>query len=51
MADWGEQIDELVDAGSYADALALLDTLDTTALPDKVRSLFPGQKSFPDASL
>ncbi|KAG8910095.1 Vacuolar morphogenesis protein 6, partial [Tulasnella sp. 408] len=35
MADWGEQIDELVDAGSYADALALLDTLDTAALPDK----------------
>ncbi|KAG9051519.1 Vacuolar morphogenesis protein 6 [Tulasnella sp. UAMH 9824] len=35
MAGWGEQIDELVDAGSYADALALLDTLDTTALPDK----------------
>lgn len=36
MADWGEQIDELVDAGAYANALTLLDTLDTTALPDKV---------------
>ncbi|KAG8988797.1 Vacuolar morphogenesis protein 6, partial [Tulasnella sp. 427] len=35
MATWGEQIDELVAAGSYANALTLLETLDTTALPDK----------------
>lgn len=36
MQSWGAQIDELVDVGSYAEALTLLDTLDTTALPDKV---------------
>ncbi|KAI6108169.1 hypothetical protein F5141DRAFT_100478 [Pisolithus sp. B1] len=35
MKPWGEQIDELVRKGSYADALALLNTLDTTALLDK----------------
>ncbi|KIM67190.1 hypothetical protein SCLCIDRAFT_1210690 [Scleroderma citrinum Foug A] len=30
-----EQIDELVQKGSYSDALALLDVLDSTLLPDK----------------
>lgn len=37
LISWGEQIDELVDAGNYADALALLSTLDKTSLPDQVR--------------
>ena len=36
MRPWSEQIGELVEAGSYADALALLDIVDVTALPDKV---------------
>ena len=36
MRPWGEQVDELVDAGKYAEALALLDTIDATFLPDKV---------------
>jgi len=36
MKSWGEQIDELVPKGSYSDALALLDVLDSTLLPDKV---------------
>ncbi|PSR72950.1 hypothetical protein PHLCEN_2v11187 [Hermanssonia centrifuga] len=35
MKPWGEQIDELVDAGSYADALALLESIDSVVLPDK----------------
>ncbi|KAG8887443.1 Vacuolar morphogenesis protein 6 [Tulasnella sp. 332] len=35
MRPWGEQIDELVDAGQYADALTLIDTLDKEALSDK----------------
>lgn len=40
MKSWGEQVDELVEVGSYADALALLDTIDAALLPDKVcRSL------------
>ena len=33
---WGEQIAELVDAGSYAEALKLLDMIDKTLLSDKV---------------
>lgn len=37
MKFWGEQVDELVEVGSYADALALLDTIDAALLPDKVR--------------
>jgi Vam6/Vps39-like protein vacuolar protein sorting-associated protein 39 len=41
MKPWAEQIDELVQAGQYADALALLDTLDEAVLPDKVEKLFP----------
>jgi len=36
MKSWGEQVDELIDAGKYAEALALLDTIDTDLLPDKV---------------
>ncbi|KAJ7671538.1 hypothetical protein DFH06DRAFT_118208 [Mycena polygramma] len=35
MKSWDTQIDELVGAGQYPDALALLDTIDTVALPDK----------------
>lgn len=37
MQPWGKQIDELVDSGSYTEALALLDNVDKTMLPDKVR--------------
>ena len=36
MKSWGDQIDELVIAGSYLDALSLLDTLDVAVVPDKV---------------
>lgn len=36
MKPWAEQIDELVQEGQYADALALLDTIDEAVLPDKV---------------
>lgn len=39
MRPWNEQVDELVQAGAYSDALALLDLLDTASLPDKVRLL------------
>ncbi|KAF7330251.1 Rab guanyl-nucleotide exchange factor [Mycena venus] len=35
MKSWDAQIDELVVAGHYSDALALLDTIDVDALPDK----------------
>lgn len=38
MKPWAQQIDELVSDGFYADALALLDTLDQAVLPDKVRN-------------
>lgn len=37
MKSWGEQVDELIEAEAYADALALLDTIDSAILPDKVR--------------
>ena len=37
MRPWSEQIDELVMTGQYSDALALLDTVDSALLPDKVR--------------
>ena len=37
MKSWAEQVDELVEAGSYADALLLLDTIDQAVLSDKVR--------------
>ena len=36
MKPWGEQADELIDAGKYAEALALLDIIDVALLPDKV---------------
>ncbi|KAJ7510485.1 hypothetical protein B0H11DRAFT_1190833 [Mycena galericulata] len=35
MKSWEAQIDELVVAGQYPDALALLDSIDASALPDK----------------
>ena len=41
MKPWTEQIDELVYAGRYSDALALLDTLEEAVLPDKVGQFFP----------
>ena len=37
MKSWNEQVDELVRNGAYADALALLDSLDAAVLPDKVQ--------------
>jgi len=37
MKSWPEQIDELVLAGKYSDALAYLNTLDDEQLVDKVR--------------
>jgi hypothetical protein len=40
MRPWPEQIDELVTAGQYSDALALLDIVDDTLLPDKVGATF-----------
>lgn len=36
MKPWSDQLDELVLAGQYSDALALLDTLDEAVIPDKV---------------
>ena len=39
MKSWGEQVDELVGAELYLDALALLETIDPTILPDKVGAL------------
>ena len=38
MKPWGEQSDELIDAGKYAEALALLDVIDVALLPDKVHA-------------
>jgi hypothetical protein len=38
MKPWGEQADELIDAGKYAEALALLDIIDVALLPDKVHA-------------
>ncbi|PFH51068.1 hypothetical protein AMATHDRAFT_143451 [Amanita thiersii Skay4041] len=35
MKSWTEQLDELVMAGQYADALTLLDVIDDVSLPDK----------------
>ncbi|KAI9061003.1 hypothetical protein FKP32DRAFT_1594678 [Trametes sanguinea] len=37
MKPWNQQIDELVEAGSYTEALALLDTLDAALVSDKER--------------
>jgi Vam6/Vps39-like protein vacuolar protein sorting-associated protein 39 len=33
---WGEQVNELVKAGTYAEALALVNSIDAAVLPDKV---------------
>lgn len=38
MRSWAEQIDELVESALYKDALALVDSIDRTSLPDKVPS-------------
>ena len=38
MKPWGEQSDELIDAGKYAEALTLLDIIDVALLPDKVHT-------------
>jgi hypothetical protein len=38
MKLWGEQVDELIDAGTYAEALALISNIDAAVLPDKVRA-------------
>ncbi|GBE87785.1 Vacuolar morphogenesis protein [Sparassis crispa] len=37
MKTWNEQIDELVEEGSYENALAILDSIDPAVLPDKDR--------------
>ncbi|KAA1467551.1 hypothetical protein DENSPDRAFT_832639 [Dentipellis sp. KUC8613] len=39
MKGWGEQVDELVEAEQYTEALSLLDTLDPAVLPDKDRRI------------
>ena len=36
LRPWAEQIDEMVTAGQYANALDLLEILDQVLLPDKV---------------
>lgn len=36
MKSWGVQLDELVEAESYTEALSLLESLDSALLPDKV---------------
>lgn len=43
MRPWNEQVDELVQAGAYSDALALLDLIGTASLPDKVRLSMPSR--------
>ena len=35
MQSWEQQVDELVDSGSYMEALSLLDTVDQVMMPDK----------------
>ena len=40
MKSWGDQLDELVIAGSYLNALSLLDTLDVAVISDKVEMEF-----------
>lgn len=41
MQSWGQQVDELVGARKYTDALALLDTIDRSVLEDKVNGYVP----------
>jgi hypothetical protein len=36
MQSWAAQVDELVQAGAYQNALGLLDSIDQALLPDKV---------------
>jgi hypothetical protein len=45
MNPWSEQIDELVFAGKYSDALALLDSVEEPLLPDKVSEAFHDSKA------
>jgi hypothetical protein len=40
MRPWGEQVDELVAAGEYDSALALLETVEQVALADKVTTYY-----------
>jgi len=47
MKPWGEQADDLIDPGKYAEALALLDIIDAALLPDKV----PAHQSTRDSLL
>ena len=37
MKPWSEQIDELILAGQYSDALVLLESIDESSLPDKAQ--------------
>lgn len=39
MKSWAKQVDELVDAGEYQEALALLDSIDEILMEDKVSLL------------
>ncbi|KAF8501265.1 vacuolar sorting protein 39 domain 1-domain-containing protein [Gautieria morchelliformis] len=39
MQSWGQQINELVDSGSYVEALSLLDMMDQVMMPEKERRL------------
>lgn len=43
MKSWSEQIEELVVAGSYLNALSLLDTLDSVVVADKVDQISANQ--------
>lgn len=45
MKPWGEQVDELIETGSYANALALLNSIDAALLPDKVRRVLVSAES------
>lgn len=42
MKPWGEQVDELVEAESYKEALELLETIEAAILPDKVNLAYVG---------
>jgi len=41
MRSWGDQVDELIHAEKYGEALALLNTIDAALLPDKVLRSMP----------
>ena len=51
MKSWGVQVDELVDAGMYAEALALLNSIDSAVLPDKVCPRSNLEKLFTDSTI